>query len=56
VALSLIKRLTRHAANNSLRDQMLLEMEFQRTARATDDAKEARQAFLDKRPAQFKGR
>ena len=56
VALSLIKRLTRLAANNSLRDQMLLEMEFQRTARATDDAKEARQAFLDKRPAQFTGR
>ncbi|WP_157667553.1 enoyl-CoA hydratase-related protein [Comamonas serinivorans] len=56
VALSLIKRLTRMAANNSLRDQMLLEMEFQRTARFTEDSKEARQAFLDKRPAQFKGR
>ena len=56
VALSLIKRLTRHAANNSLRDQMLLEMEFQRTARFTEDSKEARQAFLEKRPAQFKGR
>ena len=55
VALSLIKRLTRMAANNSLRDQMLLELEFQRSARATDDAKEARQAFMEKRPAQFKG-
>jgi len=56
VALSMIKRLTRMAANNSLRDQMLLEMEFQRTARFTEDSKEARKAFLEKRPAQFKGR
>jgi len=56
VALGLVKRLVRHAANASLRDQMLLEMEFQRTARATEDAREARQAFLDKRPGQFKGR
>jgi 2-(1,2-epoxy-1,2-dihydrophenyl)acetyl-CoA isomerase len=56
VALELIKRLVRLAPNTSLRDQMLLEMEFQRTARFTEDAKEARQAFLEKRPAQFKGR
>jgi len=56
VTLGLIKRLVRHAANASLRDQMLLEMEFQRTARATEDAREAIRAFLDKRPAQFKGR
>lgn len=56
VALSLSKRLLRHGLDNSLRDQLLLEQEFQRTARATEDATEAIQAFLDKRPAVFKGR
>ncbi|ARU03924.1 hypothetical protein CCO03_03840 [Comamonas serinivorans] len=55
-ALSLTKRLMRQGLDNSLRDQLLLEQEFQRAARATDDATEARQAFLDKRPAVFKGR
>ncbi len=56
VALSLSKRLMRQGLDNSLRDQLLLEQEFQRVARATEDATEARQAFLDKRPAVFKGR
>jgi 2-(1,2-epoxy-1,2-dihydrophenyl)acetyl-CoA isomerase len=56
VALGLIKRLIRHGATNSLRDQMLLEQEFQRIARATEDSAEARAAFKDKRPPVFKGR
>jgi 2-(1,2-epoxy-1,2-dihydrophenyl)acetyl-CoA isomerase len=56
VALSLAKRLLRQGLDNSLRDQLLLEQEFQRTARATEDATEARKAFLEKRPAVFKGR
>ncbi len=56
MALSLGKRLMRQGLDNSLRDQLLLEQEFQRSARATEDATEARQAFLDKRPAVFKGR
>jgi 2-(1,2-epoxy-1,2-dihydrophenyl)acetyl-CoA isomerase len=56
VALSLAKRLLRQGLDNSLRDQLLLEQEFQRTARATEDAPEARKAFLEKRPAVFKGR
>ena len=56
VAMELIKRLVRLAPNTSLRDQMLLEQEFQRTASFTEDATEARKAFLEKRPAVFKGR
>lgn len=56
VAMELVKRLVRLAPNTSLRDQMLLEQEFQRAARATEDATEARKAFMEKRPAVFKGR
>ena len=56
VAMELVKRLVRLSANTSLRDQMLLEQEFQRAALATEDSIEARKAFLEKRPATFKGR
>ena len=56
VALSLIKRLTRQAATNSLLDQMLLEMECQRTASQSADAAEGVRAFFEKRPAVFTGR
>jgi len=56
VALKYIKRLVRQAPTSSLRDQMLLEQEYQAIARKSEDAVEARAAFKDKRTPVFKGR
>jgi 2-(1,2-epoxy-1,2-dihydrophenyl)acetyl-CoA isomerase len=51
----LIKQLVRAAAQNTLPGQMQLESELQAVARVSDDAKEARTAFREKRPPVFKG-
>lgn len=53
---SLIKRLMRRAKNNSLRDQILLENEYQSLARKTEDNAEARKAFAEKRTPVYNGR
>jgi 2-(1,2-epoxy-1,2-dihydrophenyl)acetyl-CoA isomerase len=55
IALSLIRKLYWDSADNSLEDQLNLEFESQRVAGATEDFKEGVSAFLEKRPAKFKG-
>ena len=56
VALSLIRKLYWESPDNSFEDQLNLEFESQRTAGATEDFKEGVTAFLEKRPAKFKGK
>jgi 2-(1,2-epoxy-1,2-dihydrophenyl)acetyl-CoA isomerase len=56
VALSLIRRLYWDSPDNSFEDQLNLEFESQRAAGATEDFKEGVTAFLEKRPAKFKGK
>jgi 2-(1,2-epoxy-1,2-dihydrophenyl)acetyl-CoA isomerase len=56
VALSLIRKLYWDSPDNSFEDQLNLEFESQRTAGATEDFKEGVTAFLEKRPAKFKGK
>jgi 2-(1,2-epoxy-1,2-dihydrophenyl)acetyl-CoA isomerase len=56
IALSLIRRLYWESPENSFEDQLNLEFQSQRIAGAADDFKEGVTAFLEKRPAQFKGR
>ncbi len=56
IALSLIRRLYWESPDNSFEDQLNLEFESQRLAGATEDFKEGVTAFLEKRPAKFKGR
>ncbi len=56
VAYRMIKSLVRAASANSLRDQILLESEYQTAARKTEDHTEARTAFEAKRVPVFKGR
>lgn len=56
VALSLIRRLYWESEGNSFEDQLDLEQQFQRVAGASEDFKEGVGAFLEKRPAKFKGR
>ena len=41
---------------NTYEQQLELEAKLQAEAGKTEDAKEGRQAFLEKRPAEFKGR
>lgn len=53
---SLIKYLVRRAADQSFREHLDLAHVAQDQARATEDHREAVQAFLDKRPPQFRGR
>ena len=55
VALSLIRKLYWDSPDNSFEDQLNLEFESQRRAGATEDFKEGVTAFLEKRPADFKG-
>jgi 2-(1,2-epoxy-1,2-dihydrophenyl)acetyl-CoA isomerase len=56
VALSLIRQLYWDSPENSFEDQLNLEFKSQRTAGATHDFKEGVTAFLEKRPAKFKGK
>jgi len=56
IALSLIRKLYWESPQNSFEDQLDLEQQFQRVAGAAEDFKEGVSAFLEKRPARFKGR
>ncbi|MES2752079.1 MAG: enoyl-CoA hydratase/isomerase [Pseudomonadota bacterium] len=56
VALSLIRRLYWESDGNSFDDQLDLEMRSQMKAGRSEDFKEGVGAFLEKRPAKFKGR
>jgi 2-(1,2-epoxy-1,2-dihydrophenyl)acetyl-CoA isomerase len=56
IALSLIRRLYWASERNSLEEQIDLECQMQRAAGATADFREGVTAFLEKRPAQFKGK
>jgi 2-(1,2-epoxy-1,2-dihydrophenyl)acetyl-CoA isomerase len=56
VALSLIRKLYWESPENSFEDQLNLEFESQRIAGAAEDFKEGVTAFLEKRPAKFKGK
>jgi 2-(1,2-epoxy-1,2-dihydrophenyl)acetyl-CoA isomerase len=56
VALSLIRKLYWDSPDNSFEDQLNLEFESQRTAGSSEDFKEGVTAFLEKRPAKFKGK
>lgn len=53
--LGLIKQSIHSASDNSLDEQLDLERDFQRIAGRSDDYAEGVTAFLDKRPAVFKG-
>ncbi|MEZ5931862.1 MAG: 2-(1,2-epoxy-1,2-dihydrophenyl)acetyl-CoA isomerase PaaG [Alphaproteobacteria bacterium] len=56
VALGLIKRAINASATNDLEQQLELERDLQRKAGKTEDFSEGVDAFLDRRPARFKGR
>jgi 2-(1,2-epoxy-1,2-dihydrophenyl)acetyl-CoA isomerase len=56
VALSLIRKLYWDSPENSFEEQLNLEFESQRAAGSTEDFKEGVTAFLEKRPAKFKGK
>jgi 2-(1,2-epoxy-1,2-dihydrophenyl)acetyl-CoA isomerase len=55
-AVAMTKRLFEHAYGASLDQQLGLEAELQQAATETGDFGEGVQAFLDKRPPEFKGR
>lgn len=55
VALGLIRRLYWESAGNSYEEQLNLERQMQRKAGNTADCREGVRAFLEKRPAKFKG-
>jgi 2-(1,2-epoxy-1,2-dihydrophenyl)acetyl-CoA isomerase len=55
-AVAMTKRLFEHAYSASVDQQLQLEAELQQAATETEDFREGVQAFLDKRPADFKGR
>ena len=55
-ALSLIRNLYWESPENSFEDQLNLEFESQRIAGSAEDFKEGVTAFLEKRPAKFKGK
>lgn len=56
VALAGIRRLYWDSEENSYEEQLNLEFQLQRLAGATEDFKEGVTAFLEKRPAKFKGK
>jgi 2-(1,2-epoxy-1,2-dihydrophenyl)acetyl-CoA isomerase len=56
LGLGLTKRAIQAAAANTLDQQLDLESDLQRQAGRSDDYAEGVAAFLDKRPAEFKGR
>jgi 2-(1,2-epoxy-1,2-dihydrophenyl)acetyl-CoA isomerase len=56
VALSLIRKLYWESPDNSFEDQLNLEFESQRIAGSAEDFKEGVTAFLEKRPAKFRGK
>lgn len=56
VALGLIKRAINEGCTNDLDQQLDLEKELQREAGRTQDFKEGVRAFIERRPAHFKGR
>jgi 2-(1,2-epoxy-1,2-dihydrophenyl)acetyl-CoA isomerase len=56
IALSLIRKLYWESSDNSFEDQLDLEQQFQRVAGSAEDFKEGVTAFLEKRPAKFKGK
>ena len=55
-ALRMIRQLYWESPDNSFEEQLNLEFEMQRRAGEGEDFKEGVGAFLEKRPAQFKGR
>ncbi|HEX7775965.1 MAG TPA: enoyl-CoA hydratase/isomerase, partial [Parvibaculum sp.] len=55
VSLGLIRKLYWESEDNSYEEQINLERQSQRTAGASSDFKEGVRAFLEKRPAQFRG-
>jgi 2-(1,2-epoxy-1,2-dihydrophenyl)acetyl-CoA isomerase len=56
VALAGIRKLYWDSPENSFEDQLNLEYQLQRVAGSTEDFKEGVTAFLEKRPATFKGK
>ena len=56
IALSLIRKLYWDSPENSFEEQLNLEFESQRIAGSAEDFKEGVTAFLEKRPAKFRGK
>jgi 2-(1,2-epoxy-1,2-dihydrophenyl)acetyl-CoA isomerase len=56
IALSLIRKLYWDSPENSFEEQLNLEFESQRIAGAAEDFREGVTAFLEKRPAKFRGK
>lgn len=55
LGLAYIKQVLDHSMTNNLEEQLALEDQYQQKAAATHDFTEGVQAFLEKRPANYKG-